>query len=62
MKYKQTFDLDRYIDGHVDTDKLHDIMTQFTDDIFSLFNTLPGIDLTEWMSKDISAAKSEGVH
>jgi uncharacterized protein (TIGR04255 family) len=56
------FDLDRYVDEGIEIDKIPSIMTQFTDDIFSLFNTLPGIDLIEWMSNKGKAAQSEEVH
>lgn len=56
------FDIDRYIDGVVDLDDLENIMIQFTDDIFSLFNTLPGTDLTEWMSAGGLARRPEGIH
>lgn len=56
------FDLDRYVDESIDIAKIPGIMTQFTDDIFSLFNTLPGIDLIEWMSNKGKATQSEEVH
>lgn len=57
-----TFDIDRYIESTVNLGEIGDILTNFTDDIFSLFNTVPGIDLIEWMSKSRNDDKSMELH
>ncbi len=56
------FDIDRYIEGQVDISDAPEIMRQFTDDIFGLFHTFPGIELVEWMSNSGTDATSDEVH
>ena len=56
------FDIDRYFEGQVDFAAVPKIMRQFTDDIYHLFHTFPGIDLVEWMSKSGGGSASDEVH
>lgn len=44
------FDIDRFIDNEIDLKNIGELLTNFTGDIFSLFMTLPGKDLFEWMT------------
>lgn len=56
------FDIDRYLDGEVDISEIPEIMRQFTDDIYGLFHTFPGIELVEWMSNARTDSASDEVH
>lgn len=56
------FDIDRYVESPIDLAKIDRILIQLTDDIFSLFNTLPGTDLLDWMSNQEILPQSGDVH
>ncbi len=51
------FDIDRYIEGEISLETIGDTLIEFTDDIFSLFSTLPGKDLLDWMSLSKALSK-----
>lgn len=48
------FDIDRFIDSEIDLKNIGELLTNFTGDIFSLFMTLPGNDLSEWMAGSVN--------
>lgn len=56
------FDIDRYIDGQIEVSDIPKVMHQFTDDIYGLFHTFPGIELVEWMSNSDAESSSSEVN